>query len=52
MSLSAVASENLGKDLGIESGTIASWSHKWRVYEIAREKFLSFNSIVTEGVLK
>ncbi len=52
MSLSAVASENLGKDAGIESATIACWSHKWRTYEAAKEKFLSFDSIVTEGVLK
>lgn len=52
MSLSAVAAENLGREAGIDSGTIASWSHQWRVYEQAQEKFLSFNSIVTEGVLK
>lgn len=52
MSLSAVASENLGKDAGIESATIASWAYRWRVYETAKEKFLSFNSIVTDGVLK
>jgi nucleoside-triphosphatase THEP1 len=52
MSLSAVASENLGKDADIESATIASWAHRWRTYEAAKEEFLSFNSIVTEGVLK
>jgi len=52
MSLSAVASENLGKDAEIESATIASWSHRWRTYETAKEKFLSFNSVVTDGVLK
>jgi nucleoside-triphosphatase THEP1 len=52
MSLSAVAAENLGKDAGIESRTIASWSHRWRLYETAQEKFLSFDSMVTDGVLK
>jgi len=52
MSLSAVASENLGKDAEIESATIASWSHRWRIYETAKEKFLSFDSVVTDGVLK
>lgn len=52
MSLSAVAAENLGKDAGIESQTIASWSFRWRAYEAAREKFLSFDSMVTDGVLK
>lgn len=52
MSLSAVASENLEKDTDIESATIASWEYKWSIYERAREEFLSFNSIVTEGVFK
>ncbi len=52
MSLSAVASENLGKDAGIESATIASWAHRWRLYESAKEKFLSFDSVVTDGILK
>jgi ATP-dependent exoDNAse (exonuclease V) alpha subunit len=52
MSLSAVASENLGKDAEIESKTIASWTHEWRSYEIAKEKFLSFDSVVTDGVLE
>ena len=52
MSLSAVASENLGKDAGIESRTIASWTHSWRSYEIAKEKFLSFNEIIDNGILK
>ena len=52
MSLSAVASKNLGKDAGIDSKTIASWTHDWRSYEIAKEKFLSFNEIVDKGLLK
>lgn len=52
MSLSAVASENLGSDAGIESATIASWEYKWGIYERAKEKFLSFNSVVNDGMLK
>ncbi|MDR0753305.1 MAG: AAA family ATPase, partial [Holosporaceae bacterium] len=52
MSLSAVASENLGKDAGIESKTIASWAYAWRMHTNASEKFLSFESVVTDGVLK
>ncbi|MDR2781482.1 MAG: AAA family ATPase [Holosporaceae bacterium] len=52
MSLSAVASENLGRDAAIESATIASWSHRWRSYELAQERFLSFEAVVTEGILK
>jgi ATP-dependent exoDNAse (exonuclease V) alpha subunit len=52
MSLSAVASENLGNDAKIESKTIASWTHEWRIYNEAEKEFLSFESIVTESVLK
>ena len=52
MSLSAVASENLGHDAKIESMTIAKWTHSWRSYEIAKEKFLSFNEIIDHGILK
>ena len=52
MSLSAVASENLGNDAKIESMTIAKWAHNWRSYEIAKEKFLSFNEIIDHGILK
>lgn len=52
MSLSAVASENLGQEANIESGTIASWMHQRRLFEEAREKFLSFNEILSEGMLK
>ena len=52
MSLSAVASENLGHDAKIESMTIAKWTHNWRSYEIAKEKFLSFNEIIDHGILK
>ena len=52
MSLSAVASENLGKDAGIESATIASWTHRWRKYDVAKDKLLSFKSVMEEGALK
>jgi ATP-dependent exoDNAse (exonuclease V) alpha subunit len=36
----------------IESKTIVSWAHSWRIYDNANEKFLSFESVVTDGVLK
>jgi nucleoside-triphosphatase THEP1 len=52
MSLSAVAAENLRNDARIESRTIASWTHAWRAYETAKEKFLSFDSVVTDGALR
>ncbi|MDR3179622.1 MAG: AAA family ATPase, partial [Holosporaceae bacterium] len=52
MSISALASENLGRDAEIESATIAAWSHRWRSYELAKESFLSFDSVVTDGILK
>lgn len=52
MSLAALAAENLGNETGIESKTIHSWLYSWQRYEQAQTKFLSFNSIVTEGVLK
>jgi hypothetical protein len=52
MSLSAVAAENLGSDANIESRTIASWAHARRTYEAAKEKFLSFDSMTTDGILK
>lgn len=52
MSLSAVASENLGKDAGVESATIASWEYKWGIHDRAKEKFLSFDSVVNDGLLK
>ncbi len=52
MSISALASENLGKDAAIESKTIASWKYRWELYQMAKEKFLSFDSVVTDGVLK
>ncbi|MDR0606285.1 MAG: AAA family ATPase [Bacteroidales bacterium] len=52
MSLSAVAAENLENDAKIESRTIAFWTHEWRSYEAAKEEFLSFDSVVTDGILK
>lgn len=51
-SLSALASANLGVEAGIKSRTIASWLSCWDRYVEAENNFLSFNSIVTEGVLK
>lgn len=52
MSLFAVASENLEKDAEIEIKTIASWSHEQIVYNEAKEKILSFDSVVADGILK
>ena len=52
MSLSAVASENLGKDADIQSATIASWAYRWSIYESSKKKFLSFNSVLRDGILK
>lgn len=40
MSLCAVASENLGNDAKIESKTSAAWTHDWRAYDIAKDKFV------------
>ncbi len=51
-SLAALAAETLGKEADIESKTLHSWLYSWQRYEAAQQKFLSFNSIVTEGVLK
>lgn len=52
MSLSAVAADNLGKEANIRSDTIAGWMYHRQLFETAQEKFLSFNEIVNEGVLK
>lgn len=51
-SLAALAAENLENEAKIPSHTLQSWLVRWKAYEEAQEKFLSFNSIVTEGVLK
>jgi ATP-dependent exoDNAse (exonuclease V) alpha subunit len=51
-SLSALASENLGVEANITSKTIASWLSSWERLAEAEEKFLAFDAIVSEGVLK
>jgi nucleoside-triphosphatase THEP1/5S rRNA maturation endonuclease (ribonuclease M5) len=51
-SLSAMAAENLGKETAITSKTLHSWLYQWNRYEEAQTKFLSFNSVMTEGMLK
>ncbi len=51
-SLSALASENLGLETNITSKTIASWLSSWDRLAEAEEKFLAFDSVVNEGVLK
>lgn len=51
-SLSALASDNLGVEAGITSKTLHSWLYCWDRYQNAQQQFLSFDSIVTKGVLK
>jgi ATP-dependent exoDNAse (exonuclease V) alpha subunit len=51
-SLSAMAAENLGQEAGIKAATIHSLLYKWDRYQAASEKFLSFNSVLAEGVFK
>ncbi len=51
-SLSAMAAENLGIEAGISSKTLHSWLNTWNRYQEAQEKFLSFDNVVAEGVLK
>ncbi len=51
-SLSAMATENLGKETGIKAATIHSLLYKWERYQIAQEKFLSFDNVMEEGLFK
>ena len=51
-SLAALAAQNLEADAGIKATTIHSWLYKWDRYQAASEKFLSFNSVLAEGVFK
>jgi ATP-dependent exoDNAse (exonuclease V) alpha subunit len=52
MSLAAVAAENLSQETGVVSDTVESWLWRWDKYQEAQAKFLSFDNIVTDGVLK
>lgn len=51
-SLSALATDNLAREAGIDGYTVASLLHRWQRYEQAQSKFLSFESMLTEGMLK
>ena len=51
-SLSAMAADNLGKEADIPSTTLHSWIYQWERYQSAQEKFLSFDSVMEEGVFK
>lgn len=51
-SLSAMAADNLEQETGIESKTLHSLSYVWGKYQSACDKFLSFDAIVDEGLLK
>ena len=52
MSLAATAAEELGIKAEIGSNTLDLWLYRWRAYAQAQEKFLSFDAMVSEGVLK
>ena len=51
-SLSAMAADNLGREAGITSATLHSWIYQWERYQAAQDKFLSFDSVMAEGVFK
>jgi ATP-dependent exoDNAse (exonuclease V) alpha subunit len=51
-SLSAMAADNLGKEAHINSATLHSWIYQWERYLAAQDKFLSFDSVMEEGVFK
>jgi 5S rRNA maturation endonuclease (ribonuclease M5) len=51
-SLSAMAADNLERETGIESKTLHSLVYALDKYKSACDKFLSFDAIVDEGVLK
>jgi ATP-dependent exoDNAse (exonuclease V) alpha subunit len=51
-SLSAMAADNLERETGIESRTLHSLNLIWNSYKSACDKFLSFDAIVDEGILK
>jgi ATP-dependent exoDNAse (exonuclease V) alpha subunit len=51
-SLSAMAADNLGREAGITSATLHSCIYQWERYQAAQDKFLSFESVMEEGVFK
>lgn len=51
-SLSAMAADNLGREADINATTLHRWIYQWGRYRSAQEKFLSFDSVMEEGVFK
>lgn len=51
-SLSAMAADNLGREADIHATTLHRWIYLWERYQSAQEKFLSFDSVMEEGVFK
>lgn len=51
-SLSAMAADNLGREADIHAATLHRWIYQWERYQAAQEKFLSFDSVMEEGVFK
>ncbi len=51
-SLSAMAADNLGREADIHATTLHRWIYQWERYQAAQEKFLSFDSVMEEGVFK
>ncbi len=51
-SLAAAAADNLSKEASIEAATLHRWIYQWERYQAAQEKFLSFDSVMEEGVFK
>jgi len=51
-SLAALAASQLGAETGIETKTLHAWLHVWREYQRAEKAFLSFDSVMEEGLLK
>lgn len=51
-SLAALAVDNLANEAGIPAKTLHSWIYSWDRYQAAAEKFLAFESVMAEGVVK
>jgi ATP-dependent exoDNAse (exonuclease V) alpha subunit len=47
-----MAADNLGNEAGIKSATLHSWLYQWNRYQMATERFLSFDSVMEEGLFK
>ena len=51
-SLAALAVDNLANETGIPAKTLHSWIYSWDRYQAAAEKFLAFESVMAEGIVK